>query len=255
MSESTILARGEDGYITISAVLTKAALRKGLKLEPWASVGLSNPHSVAIRGFENHAITLKEYKELADETGEITGWHRINPEGSIAELIKNGRGPIVTLRIEFAMNFALTGGVILAPIAYGLSSSSTDKAVIKSLNNVHIQPWDNAAKHQMFRVLVDSNGEAPAVAKELAASGSSIIVTWAELGLGGARRIADIFSEFSGTNEAVAALGKSGSVFNPTPYPPNQRFGEQLIILMPWQANLFATWRSQLNEYREKLKL
>ena len=105
----------------------------------------------------------------------------------------------------------------------------------------------------MFKVLVENDPNPPVVTKELAASNGTTVITWTELCLGGIRRLADLFTEFSAHNETVARLGRNGEVFNPVPNPCYQQPGDELFIMEPAQPKIIEAWRAQLNEYRSHL--
>lgn len=142
----------------------------------------------------------------------------------------------MTLPVGFGINFEKRG-VVLVPQAHGPFLSAGDQL----------------PNFRMFKALTENDADAPAVAKELAASEGTIVVTWTELGLGGVRRLADLFKEFTARNETVAQLGGNGEVFDPAPNPRYLQPGDELFIPEPAQPGIIQTWRAQLSEYRSQL--
>ncbi|MBI4029987.1 hypothetical protein HY373_02285 [Candidatus Berkelbacteria bacterium] len=143
----------------------------------------------------------------------------------------------VRLSVEFEIGFK-NCGIAFVPEAQGSYPSSPNRL----------------SHFWMFKALIESdNNDVPDVAKELAASNGSIVVTWAELGLDGIRSVVDLFQEFAGEEEAVVNLGRNKKVFNPYPLPLYQLYGDRLFIPKPTQPEIFRVWRAQLNEYRDRL--
>jgi hypothetical protein len=117
-----------------------------------------------------------------------------------------------------------------------------------------VSPADRLPNLRMFKALVESDKDAPAVAKEIAASDCSIVVTWTDLGLGGIRRLSDLFDELAGQNETLKKLGREDDVFDPSPYSPKfQKQGDELFIAEPAQPKIFQAWRKQLKDYQSRL--
>ena len=104
---------------------------------------------------------------------------------------------------------------------------------------------------RMFQALVESGGEVLEVAKEIAASDGHIVVTWTDLGLGGIRRMSDLFKEFNPANSAVDGIAVRGEVFDPQPYL--HAIDNVMFIAEPAQPRTIAAWRAQLKEYKTSL--
>ncbi|MDZ4296602.1 MAG: hypothetical protein U1A16_04525 [Patescibacteria group bacterium] len=251
MKATTVLTVGED-TLTLLDLVRRAATHKGLKLHEGASTAYSEPIKeyvldekllaiLAGRGIkrQNRPDRRNETLTLVDENPQerVPGWLPSNCWNfKFLEGDKRAFDLRVTLSVGFGINFEKRG-VVLVPQAHGPSSSPTDR-----LPNL-----------RMFKALVENDTDAPAVAKELAASGGTTVVTWTELGLGGIRRLADLFTEFTAGNETVARLGRTGEVFDPAPNPRYEQPGDELFIPEPAQPKILEAWRAQLSEYRSRL--
>ena len=117
-----------------------------------------------------------------------------------------------------------------------------------------ISPAERFPQFRMFKALVDSDKNALVVAKEIAESDGSIIITWSELGLGGIRKLSSLFHEFAGGNDLVRDLARRVSgIFTPAPSQQFQQPSQEMYIAEPAQAVVFENWRKQLKSYRARL--
>lgn len=251
MKATTVLTMG-DNALTLLDLLRKAAAHKGLRLHEGASKAYSEPikeytldekllAALAERNIkrQDRPDCRNEIFTLVDENPQkkVLGWSPSNFWNfKLGEGEKRGFDLRVTLSVGFGINFQKRG-VVLVPQAHGSFVSAAD----------HLPNF------RMFKALVELDTDAPAVAKELAASDGTAVITWTELGLGGIRRLADLFAEFAARNETVAQLGRNGEVFDPLPSPRYQQPGDELFIPEPAQPQIIEAWRAQLNEYRSHL--
>ena len=251
MKTTLYLTAGVDTF-TLLDLLRKAAAHKGLKLRKEASNAYSEPIKVYALGGKLLAVLAErnikrrdrpdcrnEIFTLVDENPQkkVPGWTSSNFWNfKLLEGDKRTFDLRVTLSVGFGLNLEKRG-VVLVPQAHGSYVSAAD-----SLPNF-----------RMFKALVESDTDAPEVARELAASDGTIVVTWTELGLGGIRKLSHLFSEFTARNETVAQLGGNGEVFNPAPNPRYQQPGDELFVAEPAQPKVIQAWRVQLNEYRAHL--
>ena len=237
---------------TLLELLRKAAAHKGLKLQEGTSKAYSEP--IKVYALDNKSLAMlaeqnikrqnrpdcrNEIFTLVDENPQekVPGWASSNYWNfKLLEGDKSKFDLRVTLSVGFGLNLEKRG-VVLVPQAHGSYVSAAD-----SLPNF-----------RMFKALVESDAGAPEVARELAASDGTIVVTWTELGLGGIRKLSHLFSEFAARNETVAHLGGNGEVFNPAPNPRYQQPGDELFVAEPAQPKVIQAWRVQLNEYRAHL--
>lgn len=251
MKTAMSLTMGVDSF-TLLDLLRRAAVHKGLKLHEGASRAYSEPIRtymlddrllaiLAERGIKqqdrpdcNHEIFT-----LVDENPQekVPGWEPSNYWNF--KLLSDGKRKFdlqVVLSVGFGLNLEKRG-IVLVPQVHGSFLSPSD-----SLPNL-----------RMFKALVESDQDAPTVAKELAASDGSIVVTWTDLGLGGIRKLSHLFTEFVGRNEAVRHLTRDREIFDPAPNPSYQQPGDELFIAEPAQPKVIGAWRSQLDEYRTHL--
>lgn len=142
----------------------------------------------------------------------------------------------ITVSVDLELN-TRERGVVLVPRAHG----------------TFISPADPVPHFRMFRALVEADEDAPAVARELAASDGHLVVFWGDLGLGGIRRLSDLFIEFACGNEGVRHLGHEGRIFDPAPFPQHQPSGDELYVMEPAQPRVFQAWREQIDGYRARL--
>ncbi len=251
MKTAVDLTSGVESF-TLLDLLRKAAAHKGLKLHEGASKAYSEPIKVyelddrMLAALSKHNIKREDRPDcrneiftLVDENPQekVPGW---SPSNYWNFKLLEGDKRKFDLRVTLSGGFSLNlekRGIVLVPQAHGSYVSAAD-----SLPNF-----------RMFKALVESDEDAPAVAKELATSDGNITVSWTELGLGGIRKLSHLFSEFAARNEAVTHLGRNGEVFNPVPNPRYQQPGDELFVAEPAQPKLFKAWRAQLNEYRAHL--
>lgn len=245
------LTIGVDSF-TLLDLLRKAAAHKGLKLCEGASKAYSEPIKVyapddkLLKMLVERNIKRQDRPDcrneiftLVDENPQekVPGWAPSNYWNfKLLEGDKRKFDLRVTLSVGFGLNLEKRG-IVLVPQAHGSYVSAAD-----SLPNF-----------RMFKALVESDADAPVVAKELAASDGSIVVSWTGLGLGGIRKLSHLFTEFAARSETVAQLGRNGEVFNPAPNPRYQQPGDELFIAEPAQPKVIQVWRTQLNEYRTHL--
>lgn len=251
MKTALDLTAGVDSF-TLIDLLRKAAAHKGLTLHEGASKAYSEPIRVyeldggllavlAERNIkrQDRPDCRNEIFTLVDENPQekVPGWSPSNYWNfKLIEGDKRKFDLRVTLSVGFGLNLEKRG-IVLVPQAHGSYVSAAD-----SLPNF-----------RMFKALVENDEDAPAVAKELAASDGSIVVSWTELGLGGIRKLSHLFSEFAARSEAVVQLGTNGEIFSPAPNPRYQQPGDELFVAELAQPKLFQAWRAQLNEYRAHL--
>src|SRR3989338_1325421 len=218
MKTTLDLTAGVDIF-TLLDLLRKVAAHKGLKLQEGASKAYSEPIKVytldgkllavlAERNIkrEDRPDCRNEIFTLVDENPQekVPGWASSNYWNfKLLEGDKSKFDLRVTLSVGFGLNLEKRG-VVLVPQAHGS----------------FLSPADSLPNFRMFKALVESSAGAPEVARELAASDGTIVVTWTELGLGGIRKLPHLFSEFAARNETVAQLGENGEVFNPATSNP-----------------------------------
>jgi hypothetical protein len=251
MKATTVLTMGENA-LTLLDLLRKAAVHKGLKLHEGASKAYSEPikeyalDERLLAVLAEHNIKRQDRPDrrneifiLVDENPQekVPGWSPSNYWNfKLLEGDKRRFDLRMTLSVGFGINFEKRG-VVLVPQAHGSYVSAADQL----------------PNFRMFKALVENDANVPVVAKELATSEGTIVVTWTEIGLGGIRRLADLFTEFTARNEKIAQLGRNGEVFDPVPNPRYQQPGDELFIPEPAQPKIIETWRTQLNEYRSHL--
>lgn len=251
MKTTAALTMGVDAF-TLLDLLKKAAEHKGLKLHEdalKAYSGLIKGYSLddkllavlAERGIKQQTRPdcRNEIFTLVDENPQekIPGWMPSNYWNF--KLLESDRHKFdlrVFLSVDFGVNTEKRG-IVFWPQAHGLFISAADRL----------------PNFRMFKALVESDDNVPAIAKELAASDGSIVITWTDLGLGGIRKLANLFAEFVGRNETIAQLGRDQKIFDPIPHPQYQQPGDELFVVEPAQSSVIQTWRTQLNEYRAHL--
>lgn len=235
-----------DDTLTSLDILRMAALHKGLELEENTSTKVSSKpirtyllsdgqlKALAGRGFRQQARPdcKNEILTLIDENSspeEPIYWNfKLLPGGGNEGYNFDLR---VLLTVDFDIDFK-KGGVVLWPMAH----------------SPFLSPANRSPHFVMFKTLVEADENALDIAREIASSSGSIIVTWADLGLDGIRRIDDLFNELAGENEKVKKLGRTGEVFDPTPYPH-----DKLFIIKSAQPDMIQTWKEQLDWYRNSL--
>ena len=236
---------------TLLELLQKAAQFKGLVLSPECSDAFSEAiktydlDDMLLRVLDGQGIRQQARPDCNGEIFTLVDYNPQEPQPGYAasnywNFKRSEDGRSYGLRISLAAGFGLSKfsrGITLYPRTFGTFLSAGD-------------PLPN---FRMFKALAYSDPDAPAIARELAASSGSLTVSWTELGVGGIRRISALFEEFPGNNEAVLQLGRRGQVFDPKPYPQYAQPGDKLYVAETAQPLLFETWRAQLEEYRRSL--
>ena len=251
MKTQSVLKQCVDSF-TLLDLVRRVATHKGLRVEEGASKAYSQPiHAYALDDrrlalLAERGITQEERPDchgqiftLVDRNPqeEVPGWAVSNYWNFKLLHADNRRHD---LRISLSVGFQVSHGqrgIILSPRAHG----------------PFLSPCDRLPNFRMFKALVESDGTAAPVAQELAASEGTIVVTWTELGLGGIRKLTDLFAEFMVRNEEIKRIADRGDVFTPAPYLHNQQPGDALFIVEPAQPRVFSMWRAQLETYRASL--
>ncbi len=238
--------------LTLIDLFRKAAAHKGLRLCEGASQAYSEPIKVyklddkllaalakrGIRG-QDRPDCHHQIFTLVDTNPQkkVPGW---TPSNYWNFNLLEGDERRFDLRVSLGFGFTINlkkRGIIFWPQAHGSYVSAAD-------------PLPN---FRMFKALVENDKDAPAIAKELAASKGNIMVTWTELGLGGIRKLSDLFAKFAGENKTIAQLGGNREIFNPVPHPLGQQPGGQLFVAKPAWPKVIQIWRVQLEKYRAHL--
>ncbi|MFA4998550.1 MAG: hypothetical protein WC514_00795 [Candidatus Paceibacterota bacterium] len=251
MGSKSVLLMGIDA-LTMLDLLKKAAAYKGLKLQEGASAAYSEPVKVyelddkllavlAERGIRRHLRPdAKGIFTLADENFQekVPGYA---PSNYWNFKLVEGSGDKFNLYISLVVGFRISTeghGIVLWPRA----------------QSPFLSPVDRLPNFRMFKALAESDKDAPAVVKELAASDGSIVVTWSDLGLGGIRRIESLFVEFTGGNGILMSTINRCGILDPYPIPRNQQPGEELFITESARPKVLRAWRAQLKEFRDCLE-
>ncbi len=153
--------------------------------------------------------------------------------------------PDYQLRIELRLRFSLSrreDGVALWPLAQG----------------IFMNPFDELPNFRMFKALVESGRlEVPPIAEEVARSRKRhIVVTWANIGVHGIRRISQLFQDFTHGNKLIEQLARSG--INPF---ESKSFSQlvtanaelELFVAKHAQPALLIAWQEQLARFYHEL--
>ena len=230
-----------EGTLIALELLEKALSHKGLKLQ-------KGPGEVYSEPIERYTINEELLAFL--KTQGFTQQSRPDEVFTLIHekfagywnFIKDKEGQGFDLSVNLLVGLGINrekGGIVFWPLAFG-SFLSPDTASDK----IHFH---------LIKALVESNSHASLIVKELAASDGSLLITWAELGLEGIKRLRELFDEFAGHNEAIRALSMDDKIFSPVPLPcglPNEPWAIKEV-----QATIVATWREQLRAYRESLEI
>jgi hypothetical protein len=137
----------------------------------------------------------------------------------------------------------------------GVSLTSYEDRGIRLYTKVHgtfFSAADLLPNFRVFKALVESGAqEVPPVAHELADNGS-LVVSWTDIGLGGIRRMSNLFFEAFPGNQEVNMIANCGRVFDPPPH--RQGMGEpQIFIAETAQPRVMRAWREQIKKYGASL--
>ena len=252
MKVAKVLTMGENA-LTLLDLLRRAATHKGLRLDEEASKAYSEP-------IKEYILDEKILAALAKHN--IKQQYRPDCKNEIFTLVdKNPQTKVPGWEPSNYWNFKLVEGKdrfdlrIALFVGLGINFKFEKRGVVlvPQVRGSFVSAVDQLPNFRMFKALVELDTNAPAVAKELAASDGTIVVTWTEIGLGGVRRLADLFTEFAAPNEMIAWLGKNGCVFDPNPYPHYHQPGDELFITESAQPQIIKMWLTQLDKYRSDL--
>lgn len=238
MKTTIVLTMGVDAF-TPSDLFRKAAIYKGLELGGAGAI------------YQADSEPIKMY-ELNDKLLAV-----LKEQGIKRQLRPDCRNEIFTL-IDGSdyWNFELREGKfnLCVSLSVGFEINIKKRGIVfwPQAHGSLISPADPLPNFRMFKALAESDEDAPAIVKELAASDGNIVVIWTDLGLGGICKLANLFEEFAGSNKTIKELNNRG-VFDPVPSPQYQQPGNELFVVESAQPKVLERWRTQLNEYRAQL--
>jgi hypothetical protein len=240
MNSKSILIWGENAFTQL-ALLRKAAEFKGLVYgggyytEPIKEYTLDERLLTLLAGAgiekEERSDTKYEIFTLVDKNPQFPAsgfrpgnyWNFKLKDGKYDLKVEIGTGPFIRTEV---------GGVVFVPYASGTFPS----------------PGDRLPNLRMFKILVDSDPDPPAIAKEMAKKGN-LVVTWKDLGLVDIRTISDVFREFAAGRKAVENLTwQNRGLFNPDPEKDGSVYITEAVRPLVVEA-----WRRQLAAYRRSL--
>ncbi|MDP2664542.1 MAG: hypothetical protein Q8O97_01055 [bacterium] len=253
MKTALELTAGVDSF-TLLDLVRKAAAHKGLRYREGGVEACSEP-------FKTHELDDRLLAVLA-ECG-IKKQDRPDCRHEIITLLdENPQEVDLGPKPSNYWNFRLLKGDerkfdlrVTLSVGFGIDLEKRGIVFVSQASGPYVSAMDLSSNLRMFKALVgsDDSSDVLAVAKELAASDGTIVVTWTELGLGGIRKLSHLFKEFAAGNETIARLWRSREVFDPVPSPNYERLGDELFIAEPAQPKVFEAWRAQLAEYRDQL--
>lgn len=251
MESGAALLMGVDAF-TLLDLLGKAAAHKGLKLCEGASEACSKP----IKAYELDDRLLAALAEQG-----IKRQARPDCHDTIFTLVdKNPQEKVPGWEPSNFWNFRWLGGdenkfdlCVSLSVGFGMDTENRGIVFVPQARGSYVSAAGQLPNFRMFKALVESDEDAPLAAKELAASDGSLMVTWTELGLGGIRKLRDLFAEFAGRNELITQLDRDDQVFDPIPNPRHQRPGDELFIAEPAQPRVIQAWQRQLSGYHDRL--
>jgi hypothetical protein len=251
--ESFVLERGRDSF-TLLELIRRAAAEKGLRLAKNAPRALSEPFTSY--ELDEKLLALLVARNITQQPrldGRVDiftladgGWPEAFLHPALGNYWSFKRKERDNPSSDFDCHVFLSVGFNASIEERGIGCWPRANSLIKSGTN-------SRSDFNMFRTLVESGGEVPAVAREIAASDGHLVVTWTELGLGGIRPVRILFQEFARGNPALDILAREGKVFDPMPVSYSGNPCDELFIAEPVQPSVFAAWRQQLEKYRESL--
>lgn len=137
-------------------------------------------------------------------------------------------------------------------VGFGIDTKKRGVSLYPQVRGTFVSAADQLPKFRMFEALVEHDGNAPLIAKELVAAGGELVVGWTSLGLAGIRSLVDLFGEFA-DRRLIKNLAHQGQVFDPPPFPPCQNPADELFVIEPIQPGIFEAWREQVNRYATSL--
>ncbi len=248
--ESLGLKKGED-IIILSDLIRKAAIKEGLRLNEDALKAYSGP--IAVYTLDQKLL------DFLKERG-IKRQHRPDCDNKVFTLVdENPQNPLPGYGSSNNWDFEITKEKtfilrITLFVGFGLNIEKRGIVLMPQAMGTSLSPSDHLPNFRMFKALVEWDNLPCQGAQKIAKSEEgNTVVTWTELGLGGIRRISNLFSEFVGRNTIVRDIADKQEVFVPFPHPKLRNPGDEQFVVEPAQPKVFATWRKQLENYRSCL--
>ncbi len=123
-----------------------------------------------------------------------------------------------------------------------------------TFSNVIVGASDQTVHNRLTEVIGSYYQKTPPILKEIIQNDFKLIVPWKEIDAAGSRTFYELFNEWAGGNEATEKLAYGrDSIFKPSPH--NYDYEEICHHYLPeeLQGNLFAQWKKQLEEFKNKL--
>jgi hypothetical protein len=241
--------------VSLSYLYEKAADYKGVTLKEDAPDASSEPFRIHLLNkkwfavLEECGIRRRPHPRCPDTIFTLVDE---NPQEKLPELMFNYHGNCWEFKLLEGdkHNFDLR---LFMRVDFGVSIEKCGIVLWPRVYSTSFSPRDRDLNFRMFQILVHNDPEAPAIAKELTASGGSILVPWTELGLGGIRSLASLFTDFAAGNRENRRLAQFEAIFDPSPFRQCRKPSDELFVFKPDQAEIIKRWREQLNEYRAHL--
>lgn len=243
------LVRGVDIFTTFE-LFQKTAACKGLKLEESTSSDYSKP--IKVYTLDDKLLTvlakrgIKQRHHHPDSTNLFVNFTLLdeNPQKGDSPSVCWGFKQLEGDKGDFDLR-------IFLKVAFGLSFERREIILLPLACSTSLYPMDELPHFRMFKALVESDNEPPFIAKELAESNGSIVVSGNELGLGDICSLASLFIEFANRNDAIIELNNNNpKVFDLEFFPQWQRLKDDLFVTEFAQPRVIQRWRLQLSGYR-----
>ncbi|MFA6341060.1 MAG: hypothetical protein WCX27_02355 [Candidatus Paceibacterota bacterium] len=246
--ERKILKLGQDVF-TMLELLKKAASFIGMEL-------VENSEYAHCKPFRTYALD-QALLGVLEKSGFLCGNGRTDSIFTISDENPQEKAPgcapsnywnFKRKDGEFDLRMSLSVG-------FGMSTRKRGIILVPQAHGTFFSPVDHLPNTRMFRALVESDPNAPDIAKKVAASEETIMISWTELGIGGLREIADLLEEFANRKDDVTRFFRTQQLYGLMPLLDFETRENLLFLTEPVQPMIFDFWEKELEKYRDKLKV
>lgn len=256
---NTGLKRGQDCFTRLD-LLKKAATFKGLRLEGGMAQSSLRYIDAWSKPIKKYSLDGKILAFLAERGIKLHERPDCNGE-TITLADENPQPEVPGFAPSNYWNFKLVKGTtrrfdLKMSLVAGLGINMERRGIVlwPHASGTFVSASDPLPNFRMFEALTENDRHAPKVAPEIISQKENgLLISWADLGLGGIRKMSTLFGEFSKGNKAIERLAEKQEVFDPNPYPYHQESGLEMFLAEPAQPYIFQFWQEQLKDYQRSL--
>lgn len=248
MSDASALLEMNINTFSLRELAGRAAMLKGITLQDTHGLLQSEPLREYILGNDELKKLAKHRivkHDRPDENCQTISLVDENPQVYVPAQIPDNTWDFGRHTVDIGLRVSLHIQMSILPFPHGVVLTPVMIGGFKSAGNA-------LSNFRMFKALAGDDLFAPDIAKALAASDGSIMVTWIELGLPGLKKLSDVFTAFKDANRAAMRLHNNELVFTPSPTLRDPEDRTELFVTQEIHAKVMHSWWKQLTNYAYK---